>query len=492
MTSSAPTSKHAKTIVSDPVVMAPAGAWEPAGLIPARRRRLIIRLCVLATVLVSYLAGAWYFSGRFTPGTTVDGVDAGLMTTDELADAIQQRTASYEQHITSDQGFELRITGSDISLSSDGTKVAQEAHRRTSPLLWLPYLLAPQHMLIDADISADQEALGAAIQGAVEAYNQNATPPTNASGHYNEESGAFETTPESVGEQLAADSIVEASMIACRELRQDVAIGDEALLQPAITDQDETLLATVQQANKILAQDVNVTSGEEVVATIDKPTMASWMTVTDEQQLDIFGVYYWVEDNEAIKSVGNATDDEHVWALDVQATCDDIHRVMERDQGDDAEVKRTAIETKPAVTPGAKERGRHIDINLTTQFCRFYDSDGKVIWDSYCVSGGWDNEYQEMHSTPTGTFAIQAKVTDTTLVGADRNNDKKPDYESFVNYWMPFLEYDWGLHDATWRSEFGGDIRSWYGSHGCVNLPLDKAEQLFNLVNVGDTVYVHE
>ena len=144
------------------------------------------------------------------------------------------------------------------------------------------------------------------------------------------------------------------------------------------------------------------------------------------------------------------------------------------------------------MTPGAKERGRHIDINLTTQFARFYDTDGKVIWDSYCVSGGWDIEKGGMHHTPTGEFAIQAKETNRILTGADTDKDGKPDYESFVYYWMPFLDYDYGLHDATWRDEFGGDIYTWWGSHGCVNLPLDKAEELFNLVNVGDPVVVHE
>ena len=96
-----------------------------------------------------------------------------------------------------------------------------------------------------------------------------------------------------------------------------------------------------------------------------------------------------------------------------------------------------------------------------------------------------------MHETPTGTFYLESKQTNQTLVGADLDGDQQPDYESFVYFWMPFLNYDYGLHDATWRSEFGGDIREWYGSHGCVNLPYDKAAELFQLVNVGDTVYIH-
>ena len=191
---------------------------------------------------------------------------------------------------------------------------------------------------------------------------------------------------------------------------------------------------------------------------------------------------------------GNDIDDEHVWALDTKGTCDAIHDAMDNLTGGPVEIVRVALETKPPVTPGAKERGRHIDINLTYQFVRFYDTDGTVLWDSYCVTGGWDPEFQRMHYTPTGEFAIQAKETGRTLVGADTNNDGKPDYESFVYYWMPFLDYDYGLHDATWRYQdaFGGDIYTYYGSHGCVNLPYNKAEELFNLVEVGDPVIIHE
>ena len=36
-----------------------------------------------------------------------------------------------------------------------------------------------------------------------------------------------------------------------------------------------------------------------------------------------------------------------------------------------------------------------------------------------------------------------------------------------------------GMHDAIWRAEFGGDIYKSWGSHGCVNLPLEAAEKIY-------------
>ena len=41
------------------------------------------------------------------------------------------------------------------------------------------------------------------------------------------------------------------------------------------------------------------------------------------------------------------------------------------------------------------------------------------------------------------------------------------------------------MHDATWRNNFGGDIYLTNGSHGCINLPLDKAEAIYAYVSTG-------
>ena len=48
-----------------------------------------------------------------------------------------------------------------------------------------------------------------------------------------------------------------------------------------------------------------------------------------------------------------------------------------------------------------------------------------------------------------------------------------------------------GLHDASWRSKFGGDIYVRDGSHGCINLPKNKAAELYNRIQKGCPVVVH-
>lgn len=42
-----------------------------------------------------------------------------------------------------------------------------------------------------------------------------------------------------------------------------------------------------------------------------------------------------------------------------------------------------------------------------------------------------------------------------------------------------------GLHDASWRNEFDGDIHFNNGRHGCVNMPHDVAKTIYENVSIG-------
>ena len=48
-----------------------------------------------------------------------------------------------------------------------------------------------------------------------------------------------------------------------------------------------------------------------------------------------------------------------------------------------------------------------------------------------------------------------------------------------------------GLHDSSWRTEYGGDIYLTDGSHGCVNTPLDAIATIYNNITVGTLVVVY-
>lgn len=121
--------------------------------------------------------------------------------------------------------------------------------------------------------------------------------------------------------------------------------------------------------------------------------------------------------------------------------------------------------------------GTYVEVDLTAQHLWYY-KDGDCLMDTDLVSGC---VALNMH-TPNGNFYIYSRSRGTYLEG--------PGYKSWVSYWMPFSG-GYGLHDAQWRDEFGGDIYLDDGSHGCVNLPLEAAATLFNNSTWGTRVILH-
>lgn len=119
----------------------------------------------------------------------------------------------------------------------------------------------------------------------------------------------------------------------------------------------------------------------------------------------------------------------------------------------------------------------YIDVNIDEQMV-YVIKDGEIDYSTECVTGS----VASGHDTPTGTYYVSWKTTDWTM----------RTYDSFVNYWMPIDDSTGvGLHDATWRSSFGGSIYRSNGSHGCINLPLDAARYIYNNTEVGIPVIVH-
>ena len=82
-------------------------------------------------------------------------------------------------------------------------------------------------------------------------------------------------------------------------------------------------------------------------------------------------------------------------------------------------------------------------------------------------------------ATPTGSWVVQGKDTDTYLTG--------PGYRDYVQFWIPF-DGDIGFHDASWQTmPFGSLGYTTLGSHGCVHLPLPVVTWLYSWAKIGST-----
>lgn len=131
---------------------------------------------------------------------------------------------------------------------------------------------------------------------------------------------------------------------------------------------------------------------------------------------------------------------------------------------------------KKVKTP-LKDKKTYILVSIKKQKLWFYKK-GKLILKSKVVTGT-----KNKTATPKGTYKIRGKARSAYLVGDD--------YVSFVNYWMLIdggLQI--GLHDATWRSTFGGTIYKRNGSHGCVNLPYNVAKKIYKKAPIGTKVII--
>jgi lipoprotein-anchoring transpeptidase ErfK/SrfK len=116
----------------------------------------------------------------------------------------------------------------------------------------------------------------------------------------------------------------------------------------------------------------------------------------------------------------------------------------------------------------------YIEVDMGNQKLYAY-LDGQLLVETDIVTG---NVKKKM-STPEGVVYVNKKQRNRTLRG--------PGYASFVKYWMP-VKGGIGLHDASWRKEFGGEIYKTNGSHGCINIPRNVMSEIYENFEVGTPV----
>jgi lipoprotein-anchoring transpeptidase ErfK/SrfK len=137
----------------------------------------------------------------------------------------------------------------------------------------------------------------------------------------------------------------------------------------------------------------------------------------------------------------------------------------------------TPIPPAPPVIPQPAEPGeideeRWIDVDLSEQTLTAYEN-GLAVRTTLVSTG------LPQTPTPTGQFRIWIKFRADDMEGEDY-------YIEDVPYVMYFYK-GYGLHGVTWHGNFGHPM-----SHGCVNLPTEEAEWLFDWADVGTLVNIRE
>ncbi len=135
------------------------------------------------------------------------------------------------------------------------------------------------------------------------------------------------------------------------------------------------------------------------------------------------------------------------------------------------EIHEPAYEQR-ALYQGSNDIGdTYIEVDMTNQMLYYYVA-GQLQIETPVVTGN----IRLRRGTPSGTNFVYNKQRNRVLRGEG--------YASPVKYWIP-VKGAIGIHDASWRNKYGGEIYKTNGSHGCINTPLDKVSQLYEMVEVG-------
>lgn len=468
----------------------------------ALRAAGIVAGVILVLTLAAYIAGCVFFSGRLWPNTTVDDTDFSLMTRSEALDQLGSMSANLSVHV-SGQGVDFVLTSSNAGLSFDAQAAYETMRSRVEAWQW-PVQVALAHDESDViSTSFNRDLIQAAVEAAIAAFNETAADPVDAWVGYDDASQSYIVYPGSLGTKIDASAVTDAVVAALSQEQDSATLTSDVLVRQSVTADDAALQQSAATANSYLGASSNLTVNGTVVATIDASLVKDWLIFNPDGSvsLDDSKLVAWVDSLEAqIDNVGGTrtytrADGKQItvsggtygWITNgaeiEQLVRDTITNATVGDQ--ELPFKQTAA----VYSPGGRDWGtRYVDVDLSEQYARFYDWDGSIIWQTDIISGATFDDRE----TPTGVYTLNNKALNQTLIGKTDPATGEPIYRTPVTYWMPFIGNSVGLHDASWQSSFGGTLYTTEaGSHGCINLPPDKAAELWDLIQIGDVVVTH-
>jgi lipoprotein-anchoring transpeptidase ErfK/SrfK len=311
---------------------------------------------------------------------------------------------------------------------------------------------------------------------------------------------------EQAGTKVVTSKVLDMVDDAVVNMQSTVTLDSSMLVQPTVFSSDAGLKSACDTANSYIKANLELVLGTTAIhaATINADQISQWVTLGADNQVtfDENAMNSYLTDlAKSLNTVGatrsfttpygkavTISGGTYGWEIDTDSLVSDVEEGIK--------AGTTATITVPTFSEGAtwsgvggKDWGAYVDVDLTEQHARYYDASGNLLWETDVVTGIPDGT----HNTPVGAWQLFLKESPSVLKGDVSVATGQPEYQTTVAYWMAFTYSGCGLHDATWQSAFGGTrYSSGYGSHGCVNLPLDSAATLYNLVSVGNAVIVHD
>lgn len=444
---------------------------------------------IVASLLAMYLGLSRYYSDGFSYGTWINGVYCTGKSINEVNRELLTECNYEGLTIIADNGKSYTIFPEEVDLSFSYEQPLEMYLQRQNPYLWIDNLTkqSKDKTLLPA-ITYDKEVFENKLKsfGIVEGKSNDARQIEILKGN----NGYYLINER----ERVLDAALARSLIydAFENLQTEVDLNMAGCYSdlPLSQEMEDTLKLWEQlsdyQTCGIIYQfgDEQVPIGAEIVCnflTLDENGNfvldENGKLCTDEEK-----VYAFVDElADRYDTVGgirqfHATRGEIV-AVEGGIYGNKLDREAEKEYLLDAFLNKKNEVHTPEYVQMAKKQGlddigdTYIEVDMTQQKLYYY-VEGKLVIETPVVTGNTSLR----RGTPCGTNYVYAKQRNRTLKGAD--------YESFVRYWIP-VKGAIGIHDASWRSEYGGEIYKRNGSHGCINTPLDEVSKLYDMVEIG-------
>lgn len=434
-----------------------------------------------------YFAQAGTYTDAFLPNTTINGIDVSKKTIDEVKAVIEEGLSGYELTVLERTGAGEVIKTEEIGLHSEFNGSLEKILNAQEPMKWIKSLWTPAEYEIETMIVYDEAKFAERVRSlSCMDVTQMMEPQDAKLSDYRNETKSYEIIRQTDGTELVEEYVLDAVSKAVLNLQAEVDLEAESCYtKPSVLADDVKLTAAAAELNKYVGAVVNHTFGD-TKEVLDGDEIHTWLTVDgfsvilDESRASQYvralaKKYNTAYGKKELKTSYGKTvtisGGNYGWRMNETKEAAAVLEIVK--EGSQQTREPEWIQT--AARHGTYDFGdTYVEINLTAQHLFFY-KDGKLLVETDFVSGnesrGW--------STPAGAYPLTYKQRNATLRGEN--------YATPVSYWMPF-NGNIGLHDADWRSSFGGTLYKTGGSHGCVNLPPQAAKIIYENLSKGDPV----
>lgn len=453
-------------------------------------------LIIIALIALSYILAALHFHHRFLPRTTINGVHVAGKTADKAMTALEESIENYalEVKFLNDQTQTIQGQSIDYTCAvGDGIAALLDGQHKFA---WFFALMNGPEYTIDMNPQYSESLLQTELARMPQLQEDQMIPPEDAGIIF--ENGSFEIVPETEGTTInrpLTEALIRNAILA-GETELDLT-EKKVYSSPSVRSDDAELVQTLKDLNQYSKASVTYELYNKKTVTVDIDTMKTWLK-RDENDRYSFDrdrweseIYEYVKDlamsydtvykTHQFRTTAGAevvlpADGYYGWKIDVT----EESKKLSEDISQGNTVSREPVYKRREASSPDDNNGfgnTYCEINLTGQHMWIYKN-GALELETDIVSGTNTDKLR----TPAGAFAAYDKQSPKILQG-DRQEDGSFGYRSEVNYWIRLTEDGVGIHDASWRDSFGGSIWKENGSHGCINVPPELAQRIYNLID---------